>query len=622
MKILDKNYSHKILIDSDESLDEQCCKFIENLEKDYNDFKNKLNQNIKKHEELRIKSESLVRILFEPENIQIKSPMTIINAPWGVGKTFFIENVCDLILSGEIKPTLIGKIIIIDTWKFSCAKEMPDELIFEIFSILMKDSDKKTRIKLFEFIKNVYNISLRPLLNTALCTELEKLNSTNKNTENKLKKHSENSNYLTVIFLDNIERLGKNSWEIIKSIQRLTSLENYIFVMPMNKDKLNDSQSLNGEWSIEKYINMPLYNFEQNYVSILNKNNFNLIDCKMLNKFLNVPIEGNQISIRELKYILQKRDLIESFKINKYRGLREFVLIWNAENEIKKEISEDVVSLWNILIEINNYVDEFFSVIQDNVIVNKIKNLLMNYKNDYRFNNDSLEFINFEVDDINNLDIELRSKFEALNSYQYLYYFNVTEQIIITSFLELLYKINIYIDNLLKEIEILVEKKSNNYTKNCDMADEIEMEIDKINLFIIDYNNDKIVHDAKNNKIFNIKKNELEVQNDALIKIGIEMREYDTEIMFYNDLKIDLNAIINGDDNLNNLIEQIKEKHSYIENKVKEIKDDKDVSYVLEKLVEDKNIFNSNNNANEFYIPYYDIESRIEVIINKIYQYD
>lgn len=60
-----------------------------------------------------------------------------------------------------------------------------------------------------------------------------------------IKKLNKYINKPTLVIIDNIERLDKDSWEIIKIIQKLQSLENFIFVLPINVNKLKSTTNIN-----------------------------------------------------------------------------------------------------------------------------------------------------------------------------------------------------------------------------------------------------------------------------------------------------------------------------------------------------------------------------------------
>jgi len=81
---------HKIIIEADDNdLIKPCKKFIRDLENEYSNFEKELNKNIEKWNKVGYLNHP--NIIFTPEDISIKSPLTIIDAPWGAGKTFLLK---------------------------------------------------------------------------------------------------------------------------------------------------------------------------------------------------------------------------------------------------------------------------------------------------------------------------------------------------------------------------------------------------------------------------------------------------------------------------------------------------------------------------------------------------
>ena len=145
-----KGYSIDLNIHPDDSDLLQASKnFIENLDKEYKIFienikynKKKWNTYLKKLEKLN-KTES--NSLFYPEVLTRLSPITIINAPWGSGKTFFIEEFCKHLALEKISSDYFKKTIIIDSWKHSSSKNIPDEVMSEIFYKLINKVELKKK---------------------------------------------------------------------------------------------------------------------------------------------------------------------------------------------------------------------------------------------------------------------------------------------------------------------------------------------------------------------------------------------------------------------------------------------------------------------------------------------
>jgi len=93
--MLNISETHKIIINEDDKdLLSTCKNFIKFLENDYNDFLLDLSKNEKNLKKYLNHSD----IIFTPEDIATKSPLTIIDAPWGSGKTYFIESLAKNII--------------------------------------------------------------------------------------------------------------------------------------------------------------------------------------------------------------------------------------------------------------------------------------------------------------------------------------------------------------------------------------------------------------------------------------------------------------------------------------------------------------------------------------------
>jgi hypothetical protein len=94
----------------------------------------------------------------------------------------------------------------------------------------------------------------------------------------------------------------------------------------MNIKKLDNNQNSNiGEYPIEKYIDIPYFELKQNYLGLLNKMNFNIENCILLNNFLNVEIEGKKLSIREAEQRIKNNNILYLSEKNKYDMLTIFI---------------------------------------------------------------------------------------------------------------------------------------------------------------------------------------------------------------------------------------------------------------------------------------------------------
>lgn len=94
-------FSEEILISNNTVFKDKVSEFLSSLNNKYNDFKNRLNTTNQIWKDFNKNNGENVHI--EVESMSIKSPTTILNAPWGTGKTYFIEQIALNWNSNEIK---------------------------------------------------------------------------------------------------------------------------------------------------------------------------------------------------------------------------------------------------------------------------------------------------------------------------------------------------------------------------------------------------------------------------------------------------------------------------------------------------------------------------------------
>ena len=161
-----KNNNYIIELNGEpDNLQQQCQLFIQRLSESYNKFQKDLKDNEEKWKPY-LKNQEI--IIFTPQEIATKSPLTIIDAPWGNGKTYFIEEVAKYFFDhqDEIKNKQnipFEKIIIIDTWKYSSSGNVVEQVMIELFSVLSSKSDKNKenwkKVGNFFFKQNCYTYS-------------------------------------------------------------------------------------------------------------------------------------------------------------------------------------------------------------------------------------------------------------------------------------------------------------------------------------------------------------------------------------------------------------------------------------------------------------------------------
>ncbi len=245
--------------------------FIEKLNDSVETYAKEIKKNIEEGTKLNKDIEKSYSY-FVPEILNKQSPFTIIDAPWGSGKTYFIEHFAKNFISGKIDKKNFKNIIVLDVWQYANAKNIPDELILKICKVLIsKNKNNEITKYLCKFasflIFNVAENFIEKKLGIEL--NLNEIKLSKKDVISKLNTEIES----TIIVLDNIERLGKYSWEILKALQKLSKINKFVFIMPMNLSYLKDNvqQTIKTEYTIEKFIDLPYFNFKQDYLGFLKK---------------------------------------------------------------------------------------------------------------------------------------------------------------------------------------------------------------------------------------------------------------------------------------------------------------------------------------------------------------
>ena len=296
---------YEIIIDDlDSDLIQSSSNFINELEKNYKIFLHKLETSEEKWKKYLSNDD----YIFTPESIAIKSPTTIIDGSWGSGKTFFIESLIKNIIDKKTRSEIFQKIILIDVWKYSNSSNVPEEIVEELLcSLIKQNNDKKDKI--IEFFKKGFNATILSWTNKVLQTEFNEIELKENDSLSKLSKEIDFPP--TLIFLDNIERIENYSWDILKSIQKLSALKNLCFILPMDKKVINwmPQTAHKNEYPIQKYLSIPEFSIKQNYKKIL-------IDQGFHEKFINILndliIEKNKnISIRDVSKFINYEKIIE-----------------------------------------------------------------------------------------------------------------------------------------------------------------------------------------------------------------------------------------------------------------------------------------------------------------------
>ncbi|MGL4183965.1 MAG: P-loop NTPase fold protein [Metamycoplasmataceae bacterium] len=523
--------NYEIIVDfKDNDLKKQCSYFFKQIEEDYSKFLKELEKNEIEFDEIKQKSiNNNIKVNFIPENISIKSPLTIINAPWGTGKTFFIEKMAKYVMLNDeciINLKKIKRIIILDAWKYSSANNIPDDLISELFKIILDKEDSKLKENTLKIIRNIYDVWARPWINKFAGIEISKFEEKNLTTEEQIIKMQEIIKEPILIILDNIERLEEDCWEIIKAIQKMSIYKNFLFVLPMNKNKLKNGE--NGEWKIDKYITLPYYEFTQNYKGLLKSEGFNEMQIEILNDLLQIEFNNKNLTLRQVSRFIKKENLLKEFKKSNWHGLFLFYKNWSIkvkieekikillnkffENEFKKinisfdeinefnkyEESKNIFNFWMMFKPFYNEViiksdfnlekiisTDFFDEFIINVIGNKHKyfhNVSYNWEKEwsnYKNNNLNLFYNKFEnKKEIILRKIKIKEKDLLLHEND-LKEFNLKIQNIHEELLIIDEKYKNNVETSEKEFKLLEEKKT--HLKNKELK---ELEIGSLKIFI------------------------------------------------------------------------------------------------------------------------------------------
>ncbi len=382
-----KNNNYIIELNGEpDNLQQQCRLFIQRLSESYNKFQKDLKDNEEKWKPYLNKE----LIVFTPQEIATKSPLTIIDAPWGNGKTYFIEEVGKYFFDHqyEIKKKQnipFEKIIIIDTWKYSSSGNVVEQVMIELFSVLSSKSDKNKENwkKVGKFFWNKIVI---PIANDKIGTDFDKFDE-QKNFDKLINEIEKNKPKKTIIFFDNIERLGSSALDVLKAIQKLSSFNFFCFIFPLYYKKLHDiSEGINGEFPIDKFINLSHFKLENDYTNLLKKEGFDNEFSKVINSCLKNDESNDNLTIREVKKIFEHNKLnILYQEKGTFDFISKFCKIINIYNKIKvKEYLSGFLNVFLTSLEeqkniFNNEIQklddkEIFKIIPEN-----IKNELIGY---------------------------------------------------------------------------------------------------------------------------------------------------------------------------------------------------------------------------------------------------
>ena len=368
-----------------------------NENKEWKEFwKNTNNKNNKNNENKKI---------INPENQFIRSPLTIIDAPWGAGKTFFIEQLVkewDCILSD--KPNIKFKnIVVIDLWQYFYHNTDPvlqfTNLFYKnVIQFLLPEVKWKRFIKFLSIFMPIIENNKYYKFGSKLFKAWKDAHESGSIIDKKLESLIEKKIEPTIVVLDNIERLENYSMEIIKIIRIYSCFPNFMFVLPMNKSalKINNFENKGESW-IDKYVSLNVwFEYQQDYSQLLKKYNIDNEYIDELNTILNQPREDENniryvLTIRELEKILNQfhkdKDSPNFFSGNKYKIFLTFnEWIW------KNEVLES---------DLKKFQQIFYLINKENEIIDIDNSWITNYTNNHERYKDIKDKLDFLLDSSN-----------------------------------------------------------------------------------------------------------------------------------------------------------------------------------------------------------------------------
>lgn len=577
--IINDSLKQEIKIYSNDNYEEQTVNFITKLKEAYECFQ-KQNQKLL-NEWNSNDNNKFNNVYVYPECQFIKSPMTILDGEWGSGKTHFIEEIAKNWNSNSMKENRnpFQNFISIDVWKFCSSENIVDDITNQIFYCLINsfdfvdDKKNKKNIKLLiYFFKKVLHASIPIadlLLNICLpnnlfSKQLHKiytfLEKSLKKTDQKkfddpkiLKNINENIKH-TIIVFDNVERMGVHSWEIIKTIQKLSFFDKLLFILPINKKQLKFGNDIvdesKNECSIDKFITLGTYfELKTDYFHLMKELGFDNETAKLIDYIFRIKSDKT-ITLRTVKKTFISKNIKKHFDTNKYEGLKEIINIWKMNNNVMEyAIRCDLKEIKNYLNNLTKNFQDMNDLKKYNVLIDFFTNKTYNIfsENDKKFKLFKENFIEIWNNFIN-VDLDL---------------FSVLQD-------DLIYKLDKFYLNLINskdifddfptKVETLLnkEKKYRKKIKKCIYFNKDTKEIyfnNHINLFIedikINYENIKNeynkIQSDKNKKIlfgslnYFFKNNNLTIFQ-LMFKEGIDI--FDDDNMIKNIYEIVMKKLV------------------------------------------------------------------------------
>lgn len=307
----------------------------------------------------KVKEKGNKNIRYMPEALTKRSPLTIIDAKWGSGKTYFIEKLMENMTFEKIDNHNFQSAILVDAWKMSLSSDPLTELMAEIVSNLLEiyPNDRKEYLKKFAswtyftgktIWKNRIGLNPDDVNKADYVKALDKLSSKYKG--------------YTLIFIDNLERVGREAWDILKAISKFLIVRGFVFVLPINLDKMykvheeTRVSELENESVIEKYIDIKYFKFKQEYRGLLSNLGFELSDSKYYSNVLSEQNDASVLSIREIKKRIEGSGIVNVDDSDE----RKFLFqknIWKSTKIYEPDLMDNIKILWDKMKDINDHVN-------------------------------------------------------------------------------------------------------------------------------------------------------------------------------------------------------------------------------------------------------------------------
>lgn len=311
----------------------------------------------------------------------IKSPMTILNGKWGSGKTFFVENFkhnfnkinkdkyFEEFIYIDAMEILEDKDVIIQLLEMiSQSKTVLGEAVKDKFS--KKDVAKGLAVGagvvLNGFIDKMTGVNLKESYNAGRKTAKD-----NSDNEAKLEEKPIVLETRTLVFIDNLERIGKESKKILKIVYKLRVISNVYFILITNVSKMKnfigEKENDDQEFPIYKFVNTSVFDFHQDYSSVILTNNSELAEdeINIINNCLNKTNNGIQLSIREFNDWAKENNFWK--EENKFGRIIKLSQLENVDikTTLVNEYSEAILEQKNHIIAIANEIEKIGNRIEE-----------------------------------------------------------------------------------------------------------------------------------------------------------------------------------------------------------------------------------------------------------------